>query len=359
MKDGAARAVLREAWLRGQRCVELQRDGRRTIFFCTRCGTRCYSDSALVDHLRGNLHARLSAALAAEKHAGSRAGGEGRAIEGRGREKEEKAANPRDVSADYGRGAWGVAEGGGGGEEKRVGGGGGGGASSIAIAGPNGVAGPSLTALEWIGKGELFFSVRSATGGSPMVDSSWFIWKGKGMKGPEWDLQSGQNAGIFYAVVMFPYSDMIGRGGDWKAWAAEAQHARSRGIETECRQRATPPAFPTSSPMDSGAAPGLSTTATATPNSPTAADQSGSPSEPEKQKGREGSGRLLRRACKRKKVKAVERLCFICHQRLTAGKDVAALLNLQTKQMVCGSRNKRGVCLPPVSLIAKLLILTI
>jgi hypothetical protein len=310
--------------------VELQRDGKRTIFVCTRCGTRCYSDAALLDHLQGNVHARLSVALKSEvannaspitTPVSSRDGGVEEwgpiVVPGGGGSVTEGASH--DVSASLARG------------EK----------SNLA---EFTVALPAKTSLEWIGSGELLFSVSSA-GAASVVDCSWFNWKGK-EKGAEPGLQT-EHGGINCAVVNFPYSDMIGRGGDWKPWSELKQLKSQVQVEDIIE-----PSTSTLKGNNILAAPGHQAAACSKQqHSPTrmdsAIDKSVMQLEQEKQKlgvGKGPSNRLLRRVCKRKKAKAVERLCFICHQKMSSGKDVAALLNLQTKQMVCGSRNKRGVC---------------
>lgn len=414
MKEGAARAVLREAWLRGQRCVELQRDGKRTIFVCTRCGTRCYSDAALVDHLQGNMHARRSVTSTTTSEKNNR----DNSIEEHQQPGPNVAAHQneqRTIVARSGRGSEL--------EEKRPGEGceGDGGAATarefirggakIVLVDPRPsitIAAPSRTALEWIGCGELFFSVRSSAGtanasSDHVVDSSWFSWNGKGATGGP-GLGSGSGCGvagqqggggagghIAYAVIKFPYSDMIGRGGDWKpTWSTNSdskhqqQQTRSSSSSYGMGQQPAeerllvdlPTQIPTSSVKANTNAGATNSThgpmhhqvvavlpgpkRNNSPQPPSGGetspvvDKSVSPSPElglvEKQqklvglgKGTTGSNRILRRVCKRKKAKAVERLCFICHQRMSSGKDVAALLNLHTKQMVCGSRNKRGV----------------
>ncbi|KAJ8763801.1 hypothetical protein K2173_003583 [Erythroxylum novogranatense] len=63
LKEQSARTTLNNVRLQGHPYVELRQDGKRFIFFCTLCLAPCYSDSVLLDHLKGNLHReRLSAA---------------------------------------------------------------------------------------------------------------------------------------------------------------------------------------------------------------------------------------------------------------------------------------------------------
>ncbi|CAL1406592.1 unnamed protein product [Linum trigynum] len=63
LKDQLVKATLQRVRSQGHPYVELRADGKRYIFFCTLCLAPCYSDSVLLDHLKGNLHMeRLSAA---------------------------------------------------------------------------------------------------------------------------------------------------------------------------------------------------------------------------------------------------------------------------------------------------------
>lgn len=63
LREQAARTILRNVRSHGHTYIELREDGKKFVFFCTLCLARCYSDTVLFDHLKGNLHAeRLSAA---------------------------------------------------------------------------------------------------------------------------------------------------------------------------------------------------------------------------------------------------------------------------------------------------------
>ncbi|KAI4331079.1 hypothetical protein MLD38_029302 [Melastoma candidum] len=63
LKEQAARTVLRNVRAQGHPYVELREDNKKFIYFCTLCLSRCYSESVLFDHLKGNLHSeRLAAA---------------------------------------------------------------------------------------------------------------------------------------------------------------------------------------------------------------------------------------------------------------------------------------------------------
>ncbi|KAG9441040.1 hypothetical protein H6P81_016894 [Aristolochia fimbriata] len=62
LREAMALATLREVHSKGHPYVEIRKDGKRPIFFCTLCLSRCYSDSALNDHLRGYIHSQRYAA---------------------------------------------------------------------------------------------------------------------------------------------------------------------------------------------------------------------------------------------------------------------------------------------------------
>ncbi|KAG2263022.1 hypothetical protein Bca4012_015309 [Brassica carinata] len=63
LKEQLARTTLRNLRSQGHTYVEIREDGRRFVFFCTLCLAPCYSDAVLIGHLSGSLHKeRLSCA---------------------------------------------------------------------------------------------------------------------------------------------------------------------------------------------------------------------------------------------------------------------------------------------------------
>ncbi|KAK4255498.1 hypothetical protein QN277_008496 [Acacia crassicarpa] len=63
LREQLARKILRNVRSQGHPYVDLRDNGKKFIYFCTLCLAPCYSDTALFDHLKGNLHMeRLSAA---------------------------------------------------------------------------------------------------------------------------------------------------------------------------------------------------------------------------------------------------------------------------------------------------------
>ncbi|XLU68019.1 hypothetical protein S245_027072 [Arachis hypogaea] len=55
------------------------------------------------------------------------------------------------------------------------------------------------------------------------------------------------------------------------------------------------------------------------------------------------SSKAARKELRRRKRIAAEKLCNVCHQKMFPGKDVAALLNLETGKLACSTRNKIGL----------------
>lgn len=63
LREQLARKILNTVRSQGHPYVELRENGKKFIYFCTLCLAPCYSDTALFDHLKGNLHMeRLSTA---------------------------------------------------------------------------------------------------------------------------------------------------------------------------------------------------------------------------------------------------------------------------------------------------------
>ncbi|CAL9227161.1 unnamed protein product [Arabidopsis halleri] len=56
LKEQLARTTLKNLRLQGHTYIELREDGKRFVFFCTLCLAPCYSDTILLGHLNGNLH---------------------------------------------------------------------------------------------------------------------------------------------------------------------------------------------------------------------------------------------------------------------------------------------------------------
>nr|KJB79970.1 hypothetical protein B456_013G075500 [Gossypium raimondii] len=62
LKEQLARTTLNNVRSQGHTYIELREERKWFIFFCTLCLGPCYSDSMLLDHLKGNLHTKRLAA---------------------------------------------------------------------------------------------------------------------------------------------------------------------------------------------------------------------------------------------------------------------------------------------------------
>lgn len=147
MREKLARAVLRDLRQQGHEHVELRREGATVVFFCSLCGTRCYNDSALGDHLNGKGHARHYNSMHASDDECKRNFDDGKNLAsvttklGEDSEKASSSASEEDCSVT----------------------------ETIGL-------GASTTSLKWIGSGELF--IRTKSTGTPFVEASWFSWQG-------------------------------------------------------------------------------------------------------------------------------------------------------------------------------------
>lgn len=302
-KEIAARAVLRDVWQNGHRCVELQQDGRALVFYCALCSTRCYSDATLADHLRGNQHARrLANASVLSFHS---FGGEKVSYT-----EEEQLASARKGKCKNELAALSK--------------------SSLV---PDSIGPFPTSSLEWIGSGQIFLK-EGLSEPSQQVQQVWCQWFGR--NGEMDDAYSGKPEELAHAVVVFPYSDAIGRQGDWKPGCfvkkSEAPY-KDKLRFSELRRKTATIGEPISlSSQDLCGKEGLFSW------EPTIGEEEGTGSLFLK----DLSQKALRKALKRRRLNMLERLCFICHQQMFPGKDVAALLNSKTGQMMCSSRNERG-----------------
>lgn len=299
-KENAARVVLQDAWQNGHRCVELRRDGRAIIFFCTLCSTRCYNDATLVDHLRGNQHARRLGNPSLSRIQPVIIGEEiSEKLQAqiciKGIPRNDGASIPKSVIP----------------------------METINVL-------PS-SSLEWIGSGAVFLSeVQSEN--SQQVKGIWCQWIGKTLA-PEMHVANPSKPveDLTYGVVIFPCSDAIGRRGDWKpgcivkkidAVSQELMEIAKSGYTKQNNQLL----------------PLLKEGLFHRNNIVKEDDRIGFVF------SKDLSEKALRKALKRRGLNLMERYCFICHQQMFPGTPVAALLNLKTSQMMCNSRNERGVC---------------
>ncbi|XP_024362744.1 uncharacterized protein [Physcomitrium patens] len=347
MKEKFARVVLRGLRLQGRDYVELRRDGATAVFYCSLCGTRCYNDAALSDHLNGKAHARHE--KSAHATVGARPKQVKRAlvdVDGKNESLLTTAAKTRE---ECGAGQTSSLSG----EVLSLRGG----CQSHDV-----FTKSSTTSLKWIGSGELFLRIKSM--GNPFVEATWFSWQNM-CKSAEKSWNENTNAAKKeYAVVVFPYSEGIGRGCDWlSASRSETKGSlapENRKLRHGCKLSRRVPGVHGPRTQDFQETAGSKETSPPTPRHTAHApstlsigtkltesvseellESNGEPSE----NGFEHDGYVttFRRIWKRKQAKNSDRMCFICHQRLLPIQGVAALVNVQSGQMICGSRNRQGV----------------
>lgn len=58
LKEESMKVKLRDVWNKGHPYVEIREEGKGFVFFCSLCLTKCFSDTVLDDHLRGNRHSK-------------------------------------------------------------------------------------------------------------------------------------------------------------------------------------------------------------------------------------------------------------------------------------------------------------
>lgn len=291
-KEIAARAVLRDVWQSGHSCVELRQDGRAFIFFCTLCSTRCYSDATLTDHLRGNQHARrLSNASVSSIQPFA----------------EEGLFMERDQLINASKG-----------KSKN---------ESNTVANVNLMEPFPASSLEWIGSGQVLLEEGLS---EQQVQQVFCEWHGRNESGMR-DGRTGKKLEVLaHALVVFPYSDAIGRQGEWKPDCfvknGEITCYKDKLCFPELRRRVARNCEAPSQDLHG------------TSWKPSIGQEEGTGSFMLK----DLSQKALLKALNRRRLNVLERLCFICHQQMLPGRDVAALLNLKTGQMMCSSRNERG-----------------
>ncbi|KAH9318624.1 hypothetical protein KI387_020393, partial [Taxus chinensis] len=307
VKEGAARAVLKDVWRQGHESVELRQDGKRVIFFCRLCSTRCYSDSALSDHLNGNLHARRWQSSSS--------------------------------SAAIASSPWPFNDG-------------------LVFLFPS--SKPSTSAhhhtntnpfpLHWIGCAHVYMRLLHSAS-TPLVKAVavWCCWLGE-KDATTTDTESD------YALVSFPYTHTLGRGGGGGALpntnntksASKIRKKRGRPSKSNSHSQSL-----SEVEVEVGGAAhrdmDIEKEGEEDEEVEVQAEVEVGSSSNERDVINRGRGRLrsmsnraLRRAFTRQRLKALERLCFICHQQMLPGKDVAALVNRKSGLIACSSRNRRG-----------------
>jgi hypothetical protein len=364
MREKLARAVLRDLRQQGHEHVELRRDGVTPVFYCSLCGTRCYNDSALGDHLNGKGHARHYKSVRDSDGEWQRQAK--RTFNSDGDAESQNLASSTTTTTTTTGDEWDAGRNESSSSEEccvkvepssleRD--------SETILADASTMS--STTSLKWIGSGELFLRTKST--GTPFVEASWFSWQGMYHAAEISWSGNGNAARMEYAVVVFPYSDGIGRGGDWpslnrsqtKATLAAVNKSMLNGRKLRVlnvpgadglrrqvsREIVVSSETSARAPRHKAPLSPLTLTIRTKPTELVSGEMLEIDGEPaEKGFEKDGPVTTFRKIWKQKQAKNLDRICFICHQKLLASQDVAALVNVKTGQMICGSRNRRGVC---------------
>eukprot|EP00252_Welwitschia_mirabilis_P013971 TRINITY_DN30978_c0_g1_i1.p1 TRINITY_DN30978_c0_g1~~TRINITY_DN30978_c0_g1_i1.p1 ORF type:complete len:438 (+),score=50.32 TRINITY_DN30978_c0_g1_i1:435-1748(+) len=284
VKEGAARAVLRDVLRNGHETVELRQDGKRLIFFCNLCCTRCYSDASLLDHLNGNLHSkRYAAAKISFLASPPWPFNDGVSL-----------AFPSS-SSKFGNNTSLALE------------------SSSSV---NQTNSETNSPYQWVGCGHAYMRA-SHPHPAPSVKAVWCYWMGQTQNRPS----SQENSvpvpvcDCDYGILTFRYTHTLGRGAmDTSPSLMDIDEIRKRK-----KRRGRPPRLSLHPFLQSSSS----------------IEKSQTQSQSDSEIGVSVSNKGIMR-------KGLDRLCFICHQQMLPGKDVAALLNIKTGLIACSSRNRRG-----------------
>ncbi|XP_039019471.1 uncharacterized protein LOC120150968 isoform X2 [Hibiscus syriacus] len=335
LKEQLAKTTLNNVRSQGHTYVELREDGKRFIFFCTLCLAPCYSDSVLLDHLKGSLHTeRLAAAKVTLLGTNPWPFNDGVLFFGASNEKEKQSAvvNDNSILAVVKYVGNQVSSG-----NKQVNGKAG--DSDLVIPGVLMKDEISDLKVNFIGYGEIaarFFE----NGVSNIISRIWCEWLGK--EAPINDDMSKVSKHEF-AVVTFVYNCDLGRKGfldDVKSLLTSGSTAELDNGEAATRKRKK--SF--SDPEDSGSLRNQYDSSGEDSSASNGASSSLALARYDDQflLTRFISNKAIRRELRRQQRVAAERMCDICRQKMLPEKDVAALMNLNTGKLVCSSRNVNG-----------------
>ncbi|KAL1203156.1 hypothetical protein V5N11_015392 [Cardamine amara subsp. amara] len=362
LKEQLARTTLKNLRLQGHTFVELREDGKRFVFFCTLCLAPCYSEPILLGHLNGNLHrerlgcARMTllgknpwpfsdgvlffdSSTGEEEEKTLISGGKGvpDPLEHFGDDQRYaivKYDNNR-TSGSYGDSQ----------------------PAAVTDDEPshcaNNLVIPGVLIKErtldvdarFIGFGRiaarLFETKRRTTG----IDKLWCEWLGE--EGPS-DEEKGIVPDHDFAIVTFSYFYNLGRLGlldDPSRLLTSSQSAESGNGEDNSRKRKQ--SF--SDPEDTSeslcnqydSCEEVSSGRNSNSSRDLIADYDDNLLSNRVVKNK-AKNKAVRRELRRQQRIFSERICEVCKQKMLPGKDAAAILNLKTGNLVCGSRNRLG-----------------
>ncbi|KAL3509387.1 hypothetical protein ACH5RR_028788 [Cinchona calisaya] len=366
LKEKLARTTLRNVRLQGHTYVDLRKDGKRWIFFCTLCLAPCYSESILNDHLKGSLHCeRLAAAKVTLLKPNPWPFGDGVLFFGNSSVQDLDLSLPKRESSqlldireyddsslamvsynEQKDSSWndhashdevGFEKNGDSGTVLTDD------SLSDPLVIPDVLCKDEVSALQvtYLGVGQIAARLCEKDGILNEIRRIWCEWLGRKDCDSEDTLMVLEHD---FAIVTFSYNYNLGRKGlldDVKYLLPSSPHSESEeNIGTRNRKRKS-----FSDPED------VSESLT------NQYDSSGEESQPSNSSHKrfllEGcddqllqsrvlSSKTMRRELRRQQQLASERMCDICQQKMLPGKDVATLLNRSTGRLVCSSRNLTG-----------------
>ncbi|CAN0915003.1 hypothetical protein LINGRAHAP2_LOCUS28877 [Linum grandiflorum] len=355
LKDQLVKATLLRVRSQGHPYVELRTDGKRNIFFCTLCLAPCYSDSVLLDHLKGNLHTeRLSAAKLTLLKPNpwpfsdgvhffdtSSENGKGQGGWENGKSSSKVIMEPETDSNNFAIVAYGddantrsgkqnsravVPDDKDSNQTGRN--------SDILIPGVLIKEEISDLKARFIGTGQI--AARFCK--KDEISRIWCEWLGE--RGSETELVEYE-----YAVVTFSYNYSLARKGlldDVKLLLGSASMSCEDGVESNGKRKKS-----FSDPEDVSKSLSQSNQYDSSGEESSASNSASSKLllnqyDDQFLQSRFLSSKTVRRELRKQQRIAAERLCDICQQKMLPDKDVATLYNMKTGKLACGSRNTNG-----------------
>ncbi|MBA0755872.1 hypothetical protein Gogos_000142, partial [Gossypium gossypioides] len=344
LKEQLARTTLKNLRSQGHTYIELREERKRFIFFCTLCLAPCYSDSMLLDHLKGNLHTkRLAAAKVTLLGTNPWPFNDGVLFFGKSNEKEKQLAvvkfnenrllefesNDNNLAivkyvgsevSSYEKNVHGSAE-----------------DSDLVIPGVLIKDEVSDLKVSLISFGKI--ATRFCENGvSNRLSRIWCEWLGKEAPRNDDKVKVPKHE---FAVVNFFYNCDLGR----KSLLDDVKSLLTSGSPMELgnvvavgqkkKKSFSDPEDISQSLSNQYDSSGEDSSASNNASSRLALDRY----DDQLLLTRFISSKAIRRELRRQQCIVAERMCDICQQKMLPEKDVAALLNLKTRKLVCSSRN--------------------
>lgn len=377
LKEQLARTTLRNARLQGHTYVDLRKDGKKPIFFCTLCLAPCYSDSILYNHLKGSLHCeRLAAAKATLLKPNPWPFDDGVLFFSDSSERDDLPVSKRDNlqlldNNDYDESSLAIVsyhehlENNSNGHTShgdigfgRIPDSVGAGTVLFNSSSPNNLTDDifcsqlvipgvlckdevSQLEVSYLGVAQIAARFCEKSGIVNEIRRIWCEWLGRKDCDGEDSLMVLEHD---FAIVTFPYSYNLGRKGlldDLKYLLPPSPHSESEensGGRNRKRKSFSDPEDASESLTNQYDSSGEESLSSNSCNKKLLLDGY----DDQLLHSRVLSSKSLRKELRRQQQIASERMCDICQQKMLPGKDVAALLNRNTGRLVCSSRNLTG-----------------